>query len=60
MEKPPRVYRVERDDKGRLLCPACGGSTFQNFTREGKRIHWHHQCRVCEARFEEVNEPATH
>lgn len=40
----PRLIEFGRDDRGRLVCPDCGGGLFMP---EGSV----YQCRVCEARF---------
>jgi tRNA(Ile2) C34 agmatinyltransferase TiaS len=46
---PPRVRSVDRDEKGRWLCPECGGGLYMTGAAR-------HRCRVCEAEFVEVEE----
>lgn len=45
----PRAIVFGRDERGRLVCPHCGGGIFMP---EGTV----YQCRVCEARFVECQD----
>lgn len=44
-----RQHELHRDDRGRLLCPVCGGGLYM----PGAYLH---RCRVCEAQFVEIEE----
>jgi|GEM_PF-3502988 len=50
----PSTRRFKRDERGHILCPLCKTVTLRmNYEPKGKKLHWFHQCRVCEERFEE-------
>jgi len=50
----PCTRRFKRDERGHILCPLCKTVTLRmNYEPKGKKLHWFHQCRVCEERFEE-------